>query len=264
VTPYYQDDLVTIYHGDCRDVLPEVAFDAVVTSPPYGDLRQYGGHGGPDLYAVLTSLAEKLPLGGVAVWNVGDQVIDGSESGESFRQALHAIDSGLRLHDTMLYCKEALVYPDANRYLPAFEYVFVFSKGAPRHFNGIRDRRNRSAGLKVHGPQRERDGSQSRKSRHGELTPDTGLRWNWWVLRPANHPDERTGHPAQMPFSLARDHILTWTIPGEMVLDPFAGSGTTLRAAKDFGRRAIGIEIEERYCEIAAQRCSQEVLGLSA
>jgi site-specific DNA-methyltransferase (adenine-specific) len=65
-----------------------------------------------------------------------------------------------------------------------------------------------------------------------------------------------------MPYPMAAAHIQTWTVPGEIVLDPFMGSGTTLRAAKDLNRLAIGIEIEERYCEIAAKRCAQEVLDL--
>lgn len=264
MTPYYQDDAVTIYHGDALDVLPTLPMvDAVVTSPPYGDIREYGGHDAVDQRAIMDGLVPLVGPGGVIVWNTADQVVDGSESGDAFRLALHAMDAGLRLHDTMAYCREAVVFPDANRYHPAWEYVFVFSNGAPSHFNGIHDRPNRWAGSKIHGTRREADGSMGRPSRDGQLVPAVGLRFNWWVLRTAAQEGDKPEHPAVMPYSLARDHIATWTTVDALVLDPFAGSGTTLRAAKDLGRRAIGIEIEERYCEMAARRCSQEVLGLA-
>lgn len=75
-------------------------------------------------------------------------------------------------------------------------------------------------------------------------------------------PIEIDGHPCPFPETLAARCIAAVTRPGEIALDPFMGSGSTLVAAKSLGRRAIGIEIEERYCEIAATRCSQEVLGL--
>lgn len=260
--PYYEDDSVTIYHGDCREILPTLGpLDAVVTSPPYGAVRAYGGHALVDPRDALSLLADALREGGVIVWNVADQVIAGSESGESFRQALHALSCGLRLHDTMIYCKDSVSFPDSNRYLPAFEFMFVFSKGAPHCFHGIRDRVNKWAGSAVHGTHREQDGSLRRASRHGQPVPDRGLRLNWWLMKTASQERERTGdtHPAQMPYAMASAHVRTWTNPGEAVVDPFMGSGTTLVAAKKLGRRTIGIEIEERYCEIAAKRLAQEV-----
>jgi hypothetical protein len=263
LTPYYADDFVTLYHGDCGEIIPTLPdFQLALTSPPYGAIREYGGHDVPDVLGVLTALGERVRKGGVIVWNTADQTVDGSETGDSFRQALHALGEGLRLHDTMIYCKEAVVFPDANRYHPAFEYVFVFSKDAPGRFNGISDRPNKYAGDKIHGTRREPDGSMHRPVRAGELVPDFGLRWNWWLL-PTAAQERQTmygSHPAMMPYSLARDHVRTWTNQGDLVVDPFAGSGTTLRAAKDLGRKAIGIEIEERYCEIIARRCAQDVL----
>ena len=80
------------------------------------------------------------------------------------------------------------------------------------------------------------------------------------VLRFAGVPHTRRTHPTEKPLELLR--YLIGKVPASTVLDPFAGSGATLEAAKAEGRRAIGIEIEERYCEIAAKRCSQEVLAL--
>lgn len=264
--PYYADDWVTLYHGDSREILPLLApFSLVVTSPPYGGIRDYGGHGEANLFVVLALLANGLERGGVLVWNTADQTKDGSESGESFRHVLHTMSCGLRLHDTMIYCKETVTYPDANRYHPAFEFMFIFSKGAPAQFNGIADKPNKHPGGRSGSSYRERDGSLTPKT--PSTVPEKGLRLNWWIMPTASQEGSRGGsseHPARMPYGMARDHILTWTSAGATVLDPFAGSGTTLRAAKDLNRRAVGIELEERYCDVAAKRCAQEVLDLGA
>lgn len=250
----------TLYQGDCLEILPLLGkVDAVVTSPPYDNVRDYGqGWKGVNCLGVISNIAEMLSEGGVAVWNVADQTVDGSETGTSFRQALHAMSCGLRLHDTMIYCKEGVTFPDANRYHPAFEYMFVFSKGAPRHFNGIRDWRNKWGGSKMHGTDRLADGSTKRINNHGAAVPELGLRRNWWVI--ANpYTGETKGHPAPMPYRMASDHIETWTAPGETVLDPFLGSGTTGLAAAKLGRSFIGIEIDPGYFDIACRRIQDAV-----
>jgi hypothetical protein len=263
VKPYYEHAGITIYHGDCREVLPIIltGWDCVVTSPPYDGIREYGeSFVDFDWHMPIELLAEGLADGGVIVWNVADQVVDGSETGTSFRQALYAMEQGLKLHDTMIACREGVTFPDSNRYHPAFEYVFIFSKGKPSHFNGLRDWPNKWAGTAMHGTDRLADGSVRPISalKVGRDVPEFGLRRNWWVVsNPYTGITE--GHPAPMAPKLARDHILTWSVPGDIILDPFAGSGTTLWAAKETGRKAIGIEIEEKYCEIAAKRLSQEV-----
>lgn len=246
---------VTLYLGDSRDILPTIGrMDAFVTSPPYDGLREYGaGFNGFDWRSVIKGMAGALNPGGVAVWNVADQVVDGSESGTSFTQALYAIECGLRLHDTMIYCKEGVTFPDANRYHPAFEYMFVFSAGAPKCFNGIRDWKNKWGGRSMHGTDRQPDGSLRAKSGIGRAVNEVGLRRNWWVV--ANGGTKETeDHPAPMPYSLASDHIETWTNVGDMVADPFTGSGTTGIAAVKLGRRFTGIEIEPEYFDIACRR----------
>jgi site-specific DNA-methyltransferase (adenine-specific) len=163
------------------------------------------------------------------------------------------MECGLRLHDTMHYCKESVTFPDANRYHPAHEYMFVFSKGAPRHFNGIRDWPNKWAGTKMHGTYRQPDGRTTRTNGCGKLIPALGLRRNWWVI--ANPwTGETDGHPAPMPYSMADDHIATWSAPGDTILDPFLGSGTSALAAIKLKRSFVGIEIEPRYFEIAVRR----------
>lgn len=244
--------------GDCLEVMaafPQCFLvDAVVTSPPYDGIREYGkGFGGFDWQDVILNLSRRITDGGVIVWNVADQTVKGSETGTSFRQALHAMECGLRLHDTMIYCKEGVTFPDANRYHPAFEYMFVFSKGAPANFNGIKDWRNKWSGSKMHGTDRLADGSTKRINGHGKPVPEYGLRRNWWVISNP-YTGETNGHPAPMPFSLASDHIETWTLPGQTVLDPFLGSGTTGVAAVKLGRKFVGIEIDEGYFEGACER----------
>jgi hypothetical protein len=94
-----------LYEGDCLDIMPTLGkVDAVVTSPPYDNLRNYGdGWGGVDLFAVISVLAERLGSGGVCVWNVADATVNGSETGSSFKQALHAMDCGFKAsrHDDL-------------------------------------------------------------------------------------------------------------------------------------------------------------------
>lgn len=246
----------TLILGDCREVLPTLGkVDAVVTSPPYDNLREYGQAGtGPT--EAIPVIASSISAGGVVVWNVADQTIDGSESGTSFRQALAFKDAGLRLHDTMIYCKEGVTYPDANRYHPAFEYMFVFSNGAPRCFNGIRDWKNKWGGSAMHGTDRNPDGTTKPISGIGRAVPNMGLRRNWWVI--ANpYTGETQGHPAPMPYSMASDHIETWTDVGAAILDPFMGSGTTGVACAKLGRKFIGIEIEPKYFDIACRRIAE-------
>lgn len=250
----------TLYLGDCREVLPTLGgVDLIVTSPPYDGLRVYGAHDLPDCLDVIGLCAARLCPGGVMMWNVKDQTINGSETGTSFRHALHAMSCGLNLHDTMIYARLGVTFPNANRYLPAFEYMFVFSKGAPAHFFGIKDRRNRYAGTVMHGTDRQFDGSLTKKKRSGQEVPTTGLRYNWWVLDNAEAGNgEFGGHPAPMPYAMAAGHIETWSPTDATVLDPFCGSGTTGIAAIRLGRKFIGVEIEERWFDIACRRIEAE------
>lgn len=247
-----------LYLGDCREVLPTLGkVDAVVTSPPYDAIRDYGEAFKPiDCCDVIERLSKLLNDGGVIVWNVADQTVNGSETGTSFRQALHALDCGLRLHDTMIYCKEGVTFPDNNRYHPAFEYMFVFSLGSPKTFNGIRDWKNKWGGSLMHGTDRLVDGSTKPISQLGNLIPQYGLRRNWWVLSNP-YTGETNGHPAPMPLRLASDHIETWTEQSDIVADPFLGSGTTGVACVKRGRKFIGIEIEPKYFDVACRRIEQ-------
>jgi DNA modification methylase len=208
MTPYYADDLVTIYHGDCREWMPEA--DVLVTDPPYGmgyqsnfaltgPSRPIAGDGDTTLRDWLLSVwtgpalvfgtwrVPRPPCDQLLVWDKGDTPGMGN-----------------------------LTIP----WGPSHEEVYVIGSG----FSG------------------RRSGSVLRVRGYGAMA------------------DARPDHPTPKPVALMAQ--LIEKCPSGTILDPFMGSGTTLVAAKSLGRKAIGIEIEERYCEIAAQRCSQEVLGL--
>jgi DNA modification methylase len=217
VTPYYQDDLVTIYHGDCREWMPEA--DVVLTDPPYG-IKYASGKTGHD--------------GGVALPGiVGDDDAALRDEVLAALGPLPAIVFGSWKVARPTGTRHVLIWEKGDHvgmgdlsmpWKPNIEEVYVLGSG----FIGYRG----SSVLHYPAP-------VTWNSTHGGRT-----------------------HPHEKPLALMVDLLIK--CPRGTVLDPFMGSGTTLVAAKSLGRKAIGIEIEERYCEKAAQRCSQEVLGLSA
>lgn len=264
MAPYYEDGSVTIYHGDCREILPGLIFDLCVTSPPYDKLRDYRGYQF-DFMETIGLLKSSCAEGGVVVWVVGDQTVNGSESGTSFRQALGFMEAGFKLHDTMIYVKDGFAFPEATRYQPIWEFMFVFLNGKLRTFHPIK-KKNAWGAMVFPERERQKNGTVTNGSKM-RYTLEEGNLGNVWMYGTGfmKTTTDRIAyeHPAVFPDALARDHIHSWSDPGWTVLDPFAGSGTTLRAAKDLGRKSIGIEIEERYCEIAAIRMQQEVLQLA-
>ena len=238
------------FPGDCIDL--------TVTSPPYDNLRTYGGHSW-DFEGVAQQLWRVTKPGGVVVWVVNDATVDGSETGTSFRQALHFMDIGFRLHDTMIWDKGGFsaVGSCAVRYGPVFEYMFVLAKNSPATFNALKDRKNIQVGTDPRSScVREANGQKRRQQSLGSTVGEFGIRFNIWRV----NPESNGIHPAVFPESLARDHILSWSNEGDTVLDPFSGSGTTAKMAKLMGRQFIGIEVNPEYCEIAEERLRQGVL----
>jgi DNA modification methylase len=209
MTPYYSDDLVTIYHGDSREWMPDV--DSVITDPPYGAAMSYGegSSDAPDEHAawlasIVPILERAAPvrlitpgIRNVWYWPPADWIVCWYKPGASGRADL----------------------PQPLRPQGAFnEWEPVLVYGKARVMQDV-------------------------------------------IREPAIPQRDTGGHPCPKPLGLMRRLVQATS---GTVLDPFTGSGTTLVAAKSLGRKAIGIEIEERYCEIAARRCSQEVLGLVA
>lgn len=276
MTPIYSQDGVDLYHGDNCDVLgtlPKESVDLVVTSPPYDDLRTYGGHSW-DFYGVAWQLKRVLKPGGVIVWVVNDKTDEGDETGTSFKQALHFKQIGLRLHDTMVYEKAGCPFPETTRYYPTSEFMFVLSKGRPKSINLICDQANAYSGqLKARqNSDRQQDGTL-RENSAARVAPDRTIKdlgvrgsvWRYAIGRGNSSSDSVAfDHPATFPEKLARDHIRSWSNEGDTVLDPFAGSGTTLKMARELGRKAIGIEVNGDYCDIIKKRLAQRLLPMES
>ena len=259
-------ELNKIYCGDNCDLLgqlPKDCIDLVVTSPPYDNLRTYGGHTW-DFEGVARELTRVLKPGGVIVWVVADATVNGSETLTSMRQAIHFKDvCGLRVHDTMIYRKNSYVPLNHSRYEQCWEYMFVLSKGAPTKWTPIRIPCVTVGTKRWRGNEKQREASYAMKAveKHTEVKPDKTAP-NIFTYDVGKN--ERTEHNAPFPIALARDHILSWSNEGDVVLDPFTGSGTTCKAAKELGRNFLGFEINPEYCKIAERRIAQEVLDFAS
>lgn len=257
--------MVSLKCGDCLELVKEISdnsIDLTVTSPPYDNLRSYNGSISQWSFEKFQEIAKQLYRitkdGGVVVWVVNDAVINGSESGTSFRQALYFKEIGFNIHDTMIWYKDTFSFPDVTRYRQCFEYMFIFSKGKPKTVNLISDRRNKWAGSQVHGTSRAKDGTTFRKSNDKKSSvSEFGVRFNVWEQ--SGEKQNKSGHPAVFPEQLAEDHILSWSNEGDVVFDPFMGSGTTGVAAVSNGRSFVGFELVSKYFDIANTRIQKEI-----
>ena len=253
-----------VIQGDCLDVMKKMeegSIDLTVTSPPYDNLRDYKGYTF-DWFKTLKELYRVTKEGGVVVWVVGDAVVKGSETGSSFRQALGFMEAGFRLHDTMIYQKDSISFPERNRYSQIFEYMFVFSKGKPKTANIIKDRKNlHYNGRKcIKGNYRTKDGETKRHNKQN-LLKEFGARFNIWRVSTGHNKSTLDKvafkHPAIFPEKLASAHVITWSNEGDLVFDPFMGSGTTAKVARDNNRNWIGSEISSEYCDIIKERLGE-------
>lgn len=256
--PYYEHAGITLYHGDCRDVLPclnEVAL--TVTSPPYNQLgsrvperpsgiwsRRGGalgfveavnGDGYPDdqeegeyqnqQKAVAALIYEATKPGGSFVYNHKCRWRDG--------RLLHPVSwmcpPNWAFREEIIWDRHVSLTLNARMFAPSEERLLWFVKPGAKH---TWNQPNGAALLSV------------------------------WRLR--HESGARKFHPVSFPPQLPARIIHAMSDPGDLILDPYAGSGTTLVVSKALGRTAVGIEIEERYCEVAAQRLGQEVLPLAA
>lgn len=214
--PYYQDDAVTIYHGDCRDILPYLPkVDLVLTDLPYG-IEYQSGH-----------------------YKYGNP---------------HRRLAGDTMYPTDLIPKLCRIASKAVFMFCRWDYLWRVPQ--PTSFIAM-IKNNWTAGDLTHEFGRQWEGIL--------FYPQGGFSFNYRlpdVIDCRRVPPTELLHPTQKSQFPCQLIIQECSIVGEIILDPFMGSGTTLRAAKDLGRKAIGIEIEEEYCEIASRRMSQTVMDL--
>ena len=253
-----------VHNVDCLEFmrqLPDKCVDLVVTSPPYDNLRTYNGFVF-DFENIAKQLYRIIKDGGVVVWVVADATINGSETGTSFKQALFFKECGFNLHDTMIWKKPNAVPLTHNRYDPCFEYMFIFSKGKPATFNAITEecKYKGQIGKRNLNTKSAIDNMSSTRLREEQtIVKSTKYRKNIWEFVVGVEKEEETGkHTAIFPSQLANDHIISWSNPGDIVFDPFMGSGTTAKMALRNGRQFIGTEISAEYVEIANKRIEAE------
>lgn len=263
MTPYYERGGITIYNGDSREIAPQLPpIDLVVTSPPYAEQRRYGLKGGEFRWehVVPPALASvNLAPDGQMLVNLGLVHRDGEVVcyWDLLISTLRSV--GHRLFGWYVWDQTFGLPGDWNgRLAPAHEWVFHFNRAPRRPNKTIRCKpRNRLVGgsnLRApHGDPSARRMSHTGRPYQTHKIPDSVIR----VCREQSR--NIGGHPAPFPREFADSMVRAWD---GCVLDPFMGGGTTLLVAQRLGRRAIGIEINERYCEIAAKRLAQDVLPL--
>lgn len=248
MTPYYSDDYVTLYHGDCREIDAWLQADVLVTDPPYGETSLAWDRwpdGWPQAVADRSDSIRQIWCFGstrmfldhrddFAPWKLAQDIVWSKPRGRGVMN-----DRFNRSHELATHWYRG-AWGDLPLTPPRVAKTVPWTARATR--NGNVD-----------------DGSKVRPMNGGSYQDD-GTRLMLTVI-PGDPGDPRTTlHPTQKPLEVLRP-IITYSVPpGGLIADPYAGSGSTLVAAKGLGRKAIGIEIEERYCEIAARRLSQEVL----
>lgn len=259
-----EDYIGKFINEDCIKIMknmPDECIDLTVTSPPYDDLRDYENKlewNTKIFRKVARELFRITKKGGVVVWVVGDKTMNGNKSLTSFKHALYFQEIGFNIYDVIIYEKAGSGPPHSNRYFNTFEYMFILSKGKPKTVNLLRDKKNLWAGKSTFGnvTRREKDGSLASKGR--KTISEFGVRTNIWRYNNGKGFSSADKiayeHPATFPEKLVEDHIKSWSNVGDIIFDPFGGSGTTAKVSVELNRKWIYIEKVKKYCTIAEKR----------
>jgi site-specific DNA-methyltransferase (adenine-specific) len=266
-----------LFNADCASLMesmPANYVDLTVTSPPYDlfdgektyprKMRSYNGYQW-DFKATANGLWRVTKEGGVAVWVVGDFTSKYNESLTPFRQALYFQDIGFNV-ETMIFKKSALASRGSNLlYTQIFEFMFVLSKGKMKTVNLIKDVKNSQAGKLIRRTKWHDDGL---KRETATKVKEYRKRDNIWEYPVGNDNFQKPAtsktvlHPAVFPIDLARDHIRSWSNEGDVIFDPFAGSGTVGIAAAELNRRWILCDISIEYCQGIAATLGCDILNI--
>lgn len=223
--PYYDEDGITIFHADCRDVLPTIE-GVVISDPPYNVGYVYRSY---------------------------DDKLTGAAYAELLRETLRPPSVVIHYPEDMFAVAAAL-----NKF-PNKVASWVYNANTPRKWRMVAWFGVRPDFTLIRQPYKNLTDKRIRQLMEGGSAGSALYDW-WHIDQVKNVSTDKTEHPCQIPIEVMR--YVVGITPADTIIDPFMGSGTTLRAAKDLGRRAIGIELDERYCEIAARRLQQQVLDL--
>lgn len=256
-----------IYCENCLDTMarmPNDFIDLTVTSPPYDDmdenfnpiakngLRTYNGYEW-NFKKIADELFRVTKQGGVVVWVVNDPTIKGSESLASCYQKIYFRKVGFNIHDTMIFYQNGTGAKGSNySYWQSFEYMFVLAKYKIKTVNRISDILNSNGGKK-RGSSPKCALLKTRVERKNRINPIFSVRPNVWKY-PTGFCGIKTDHPAPFLEKLANDHIISWSNEGDLIYDPFMGSGTTAKMSILNNRNWIGSEISSEYCDIIEER----------
>lgn len=259
-----------ILQGDSADVLKEIESNSihlVVTSPPYDNLRSYGQCGGKFTFRfeeIARELYRVIVPGGVICWVVANQVKDWGESLTAERQRIFFQDTGFSVRK-IIYHKLNFANPNATFYHRLHEDVTICCKGTkPQAWNPIFDIPTVWKKALGRNTKRLRDGTMV-DQKQGEYG-DMAKRGDVWIgpTSGQENPCRAIKHPATMPKWLTRDLIQSWSNEGDVVLDPFAGSGTTGKAALSMGRSTILIDLNPEYATDCREACAQHIEAIAA
>ena len=246
--------MIDLRQGDCLELMkdiPDKSIDLVITSPPYDDLRNYNST--IDFEKIIKELYRIIKIGGVVVWNVNDRIKNGSKSLTSFKQAILFNKIGFNVNDVMIWEKtNPMPQVKQPRYNQVFEYMFVFSKGKPKTFNPIMVN-CKSANKEYKSTCKKITKGKDREYKEFKINKQK-IDNNIWKFAVAQN---KTSHSAVFPLELPLRHIRSWSNEGDIILDPFMGSGTTGVACKKLNRKFIGIELSEEYYNIAVRRINE-------
>ena len=246
-----------LFNGDCLEVMDRLIknnrkVDLTVTSPPYDNLRCYEGtlQWNEGIWKKAIEKLYKITAdGGMVVWIVNDSTIKGSETGTSFKQALYFKEVGFNLHDTMIWKKTNPFNMGSNK---------CYIQGKPKSLNLIKDRKNKSY--------KENDKKQVYRRRKSDFMEygkgsdwemkEFSKRYNIWENSVSS---KYKGHSATFPENLVTDHILSWSNEGDIVFDPFMGSGTTGVCSLRLNRKFVGIEKVTEYFNYSKERIIESI-----